>query len=259
MNEAAEALLNLTGDWTWIGFVVFLRIGAAMALLPAFGEHTVSIRIKLAVSLAFTAIIAPAVAPILDLPPADLRSLLTFSLSETVCGLAFGASIRMFVWMLQVAGTIAGQSTSLAQLLGAAGVDPQPAIAQFLVISALALAAMAGLHVRVAEALIQSYQAMPAGHFPLSHDLSAWGLANVAHMFANAFTLAAPFVITSLIYNVALGAINRAMPQLMVAFVGAPAITAGGLILLMLVSPLILSLWLDGLNMRLADPFAMPK
>lgn len=78
-------------------------------------------------------------------------------------------------------------------------------------------------------------------------------------MFANAFTLAAPFVITSLIYNVALGAINRAMPQLMVAFVGAPAITAGGLILLMLISPLILSIWLDEFNIRLANPFAMPK
>jgi flagellar biosynthetic protein FliR len=34
------------------------------------------------------------------------------------------------------------------------------------------------------------------------------------------------------------------MPQLMVAFVGAPAISLGGLILLMLVAPLMLTLWL---------------
>ncbi|MFC3118840.1 flagellar biosynthetic protein FliR [Jhaorihella thermophila] len=36
------------------------------------------------------------------------------------------------------------------------------------------------------------------------------------------FSLSAPFVIASLLYNLTLGAINRAMPQLMVTLVGAP-------------------------------------
>ena len=49
----------------------------------------------------------------------------------------------------------------------------------------------------------------------------------MAASFALALSLAAPFVIASLLYNVALGVINKAMPQLMVAFVGAPAITCG--------------------------------
>ena len=57
------------------------------------------------------------------------------------------------------------------------------------------------------------------------------------------FSLAAPFVIMGFAYNVALGAINRAMPQLMVAFVGAPAITAAGLLVLMLAAPVILHFW----------------
>ncbi|MEM8699663.1 MAG: flagellar biosynthetic protein FliR, partial [Pseudomonadota bacterium] len=56
-----------------------------------------------------------------------------------------------------------------------------------------------------------------------------------------------------------LGAINRAMPQLMVAFVGAPAITAGGLALLALAAPLILTLWLDRLDQALAFPLGAPR
>ena len=56
--------------------------------------------------------------------------------------------------------------------------------------------------------------------------------------------IAAPFVIGSLLYNVALGIINRAMPQLMVAFIGAPALTWGGLALFAVAAPLILSVWL---------------
>ena len=72
--------------------------------------------------------------------------------------------------------------------------------------------------------------------------------------FALAFTLAAPFVITSLVYNLALGVINRAMPQLMVAFVGAPVITFGAVFLLFLSAPLILSVWNAEFLAFLANP-----
>jgi flagellar biosynthetic protein FliR len=62
-------------------------------------------------------------------------------------------------------------------------------------------------------------------------------------------------VIVSLLYNVALGVINRAMPQLMVAFVGAPAITAGGLILLALTTPVLLPIWQRAFEALLLNPF----
>ena len=72
-------------------------------------------------------------------------------------------------------------------------------------------------------------------------QLSQWGIDKVSGAFAMAFRLAAPFVIVSVLYNITLGVINRAMPQLMVAFVGAPVITAGGLALLALMSPILQS------------------
>jgi flagellar biosynthetic protein FliR len=64
-----------------------------------------------------------------------------------------------------------------------------------------------------------------------------------------------PFAIAALIYNVALGVINRAMPQLMVAFVGAPALTAGGLLLLYAAAPVMLSVWITALGRVLEQPF----
>ena len=66
-------------------------------------------------------------------------------------------------------------------------------------------------------------------------------------------------MITGFAYNVALGAINRAMPQLMVAFIGAPAITAAGLLILLLASPVILHFWGVRLDLALADPLALPR
>ena len=85
------------------------------------------------------------------------------------------------------------------------------------------------------------------------------GLRAVSHVFALGFTLAAPFVIASLVYNVTLGVINRAMPQLMVAFVGAPVITFGALVMLFAASPALLSVWLDAMGAFFANPAALRR
>lgn len=235
-----------------LGLVVFLRVGATMALLPAFAERSVSVRIRLILTIAFTVIVAPAVAA--NLPDITTPTqLATYFFTETIAGLAVGAVVRFFFLALQMAGSIAAQSTSLSQIFGGATADPQPAIGHVLLVSGLALAVMADLHLRIAQMLILSYEVFPLGQLPDGQIFSGWAVTRVAHAFGMAFALAAPFVVASLIYNIALGVINRAMPQLMVAFVGAPAITAGGLALLLVSAPFLLQVWLRTLNVFLTD------
>ncbi|UWQ01422.1 flagellar biosynthetic protein FliR [Aliiroseovarius crassostreae] len=241
-----------------VGFFVFLRVGAAMALLPAFGERSVPERVRLFLGFAFTLIVAPASALQVETALSDPMRASAMVFSEPIAGLVLGGAVRLFILALQIAGSMAAQSTSLAQIFGGANSDPQPAIGHVLLVSGLALAVMLGLHVRLAELFILSYDVMPAGQFIAGDILSQWALDLVARIFGLAFTLAAPFLIASLIYNVALGVINRAMPQLMVAFVGAPAITAGGLILLFVCAPLLLPLWVDALVAFLDRPFGEP-
>jgi len=250
---ALTALTELVGVAFLAAFAVFLRIGAAMALLPAFGERTVPVRVRLVVAFAFTLIATPAVAPALpDVGPADLIGRLL--LSETIIGLTLGAILRLFVIALQVAGAMAAQSISLAQIFGGAGLDPQPTISHIMVVAGLALAVMLGLHVKIAAYLVYSYDLLPPGQLPVPGDLLDWGITRVARAFALAFGLAMPFVITSLLYNLTLGVINRAMPQLMVAFVGAPAITLGGLVLVALSLPFALQVWLSTMDAFFLDP-----
>ncbi|NUB44606.1 flagellar biosynthetic protein FliR [Fertoebacter nigrum] len=254
MTDLTAALTQLTGlgqAALWSAFLVSLRVGAVMALLPAFGEQVVPQRVRLVLTLAFTAVILPVVAERL---PTD-GFIVPFA-AEVVAGLALGIGLRLFILALQIAGTIAAQAASLSQLFGGAGPEPQPAIANLLVLAGLALAVNTGLHLRAAEAMILSYDVFPAGRLPRAADLADWGLGQVTRAFGLGFTLAAPFVIASVIYNVALGVINRAMPQLMVAFVGAPALTLGGLVLLAVTAPVALSLWVHALQAHLAAPFA---
>ena len=240
------------------GGLVFARIGPVFALLPVFGERVVPARIRLVAALAMTAVVAPAVAGRIVLPASSPLGWALFLGAETLVGLALAMALRIMVMVLQMAGTKAAQATSLSQAFGGAGVDPQPAISQVLVMGGLAAIVLTGFPERLAVLLVLSYDFFPAGHWPDPGSLAQWGTGRVARAFALAFSLAAPFVIGSALYNLALGAINRAMPQLMVAFVGAPALTLGGLVLFALAAPLMLAIWLGAFHGVLADPMVLP-
>jgi flagellar biosynthetic protein FliR len=257
MTSQIAALLDISNAMLWHGIAVFLRVGALVALLPAFGERTVPARIKLVIIMCFVLIVAPA-APRGNMAP-SMDSLIWLTMTETLSGLLLGLGVRLFILALQTAGSIAAQATSLSQILGGAAVDPLPAMGYILIIGGIALAVLTGLHVKAAMLIIMSYNFMPMGELPLGYVVSSWGVAQVARAFALAFTLAAPFVIISVIYNLALGAINKAMPQLMVAFVGAPVITAGGLFILFLAAPYILLHWVTALDAYLANPYQTPQ
>lgn len=247
-------LLGMGRDGLALGLAVFLRIGAAMALLPAFGEQSVPARVRLGLGLAFTLIVAPAVSGVLApavARPADHPGLWV---TEPLIGLAFGVSLRLSVMLLQIAGTIIAQSISLSQAFVSAGAEPTPVVGEILVMGALALAVSFGLHLRVAEALVETYGIFPPGTWPTGSELLTWGIGRIGASFALGFSLAMPFVIAALVYNVALGVINKAMPQLMVAMVGAPALTLGGMVLLILVAPVILTVWIRAAGEMLLAP-----
>mgnify|MGYP001178257804 CR=1 FL=1 len=257
MTELVSALSDILGlaqGVAWAAALAFVRIGAMIALTPGFGDPSVPQRVKLALVVAFTLVVTPALAD--RIGPEAVPSFLALG-SEVVAGLLLGLGMRLFVLALQTAAAMIAQATTLSQLFSGAGPEPQPAIGNLFVMAGVALAMTAGLHVRAAELLLLSYDLLPAGG-PVSAAAAAdWGLEVIGRTFALAFSLAAPFVIASLIYNLALGVINRAMPALMVSMVGAPALTLGGLALLAVAVPVILAAWLDAFSGHMADPFAV--
>jgi len=254
--ELFEHLLSAAQIWlaTFVG--VFLRVGACFFVLPGLGEQMIPLRVRLGAALAMSVLLTPMLHSEIAItglmPPREAF------FSEAVIGLCLGLALRFVVYALQTAGTIAAQATSLSQIMGGASPDPLPAMGAILSLAGIALVVLTGLHVHMASTFLQSYALFPFGGLPMPSDLAEWGIARVSASFALAFSLSAPFLIASLLYNVALGVINKAMPQLMVAFVGAPAITWGGLGLLMLATPAILMSWSAAFDATLANPWAPP-
>lgn len=245
------ALLAVAEGLAWAAFLVFLRVGAMVALMPGFGEQAVPQRIKLALVIAFTLVIAPIIAETPALPSPALVVLL----GEAAVGLILGIGMRLFLLALQTAAVIVAQATTLSQLFAGATPDPQPAIGNLFVLAGIALALGAGLDLQAIRLVLLSYDILPAGGRPDPAAATDWNLDLVSQTFSLAFSLAAPFVIASMIYNLALGAINRAMPQLMVSMVGAPLLTFGALAFLAIATPSLLALWLQSFEIWMADPF----
>ena len=240
--------------------LVFVRVSAAVALMPGFGEQAIPARVRLMAAIGFTMVVWPMVAP--ALPPIDtgLSAMGVLIVIEAGIGFLVGISLRLMVMALQLAGSIAAQSTAITQVAGV-GVtpDPMPAVGNILMLAGLTLALVTGLHIKAALAIASTYKLFPLGTIPVAGDIAEWGIARVANVFTFGFTMAAPFVIASFAYNLALGAINRAMPALMVAFIGAPLITAAALLILLLAAPAIITVWNDRLDMVLANPMGMPE
>lgn len=221
---------------TLVALAILFRMAGLVSLIPLFGERAVPARVKFGIAFALTLIILPLV-------DTSVTVTLSVLMIEVVTGAFLGVLLRLTMVALQTAGTIAAQATSLSQLFGGGASEPMPALGHFLIVSALAVLALSGFQIYLVDMILISYDIFPMGVVITAAIFSETGLNAVAKSFDIAVALAAPFTIASLLYNFMLGAINKAMPQLMVALVGAPAITFLGMFLFLLASPLMLSTW----------------
>lgn len=223
---------------------VFTRIAAALMLLPGIGERSVPARVRLAAALCIAAVMAPLIAPAVPEVPEGAAELALMLAAEAVAGLMIGFSFRILVYILQIAGMIAAQNLSLSQMFGS-GVapDPEPTISTLLTLAGIALLLGAGLHVHFIAALSGFYEVLPFGQFPAGGDAAEWTASRVSAGFRIAVALAAPFLVIGFVYNLAMGALNRAMPQLMVSFVGVPLIVWLGLLALFATAPAVFDAW----------------
>jgi flagellar biosynthetic protein FliR len=214
--------------------LVFARIGAMVMLLPGLGETNIPVRIKLAIALLLTLIILPLhrLAYHIDLQ-VSLTPLLVLMVHEIVIGIVLGATARVTLSALQVAGSVIAQQMGLGFVTA---IDPTQGqqgllIGNFLTLLGVTLLFATDSHHLVIAALNDSYAIFSPGEMMPSGDIAALATRAFAAAFKIGMQLAAPFLVFGLVFNIGLGVLARLMPQMQVYFVGVPlSILAGFLI-----------------------------
>lgn len=230
-------------------FLVFVRVGAAVMFLPGFGEMTVPVRVRLGAAAVLSLALAQAVPGLPVAVPDEGGELMRQIAGELIAGTFLGLGSRLFLAALQVAGSVVGQAIGLSNPFAVAGTgfEGGSIVSGTLVIAGIALVFAADLHYLMIEALLRSY-----GPMPVAADIDTGVLAQdfsvlVAATFRLGVGLAAPFLAFAMLFNVALGLVNRAMPALPVFFVGTPALLLGGLAVLAVTSVAMLTAFSAGL------------
>jgi len=254
----AQSLLAALPLDVFVAFAVFCRIGAFFMTAPAFGDFSLSPRLRLAAALAVAAAVAPALGAFYpdwakEARPLTMASLL---LSEVLAGAFLGLAARAFVSALNVAGQVVALQSgfSLAQVFDPTQQLQGAIVGGFFAVLGTTLVFATDLHHLLLGALADSYTLMAPGAAPKIGDMSAAMTGAVAGAFSLGVRLAAPFILFGLVFQAGVGVLSRLMPQAQVFFMLMPANLAIGLLLLMLTTGLVMSAFLAGFEDFLA-PF----
>jgi flagellar biosynthetic protein FliR len=230
--------------------LVFARVGAMVMLLPGFGEANIPVRIKLAIGLLLTLIILPLHRAAYQVDMQSVTSLLILMFQEIVIGVVLGATARVTLSALQVAGSVIAQQLGLGFVTS---VDPTQGqqgllIGNFLTILGLTLLFATDSHHLVIAAINDSYKIFSPGEFLPSGDVAALATQAFAAAFKIGMQLSAPFLVFGLVFNIGLGVLARLMPQMQVYFVGVPLSILAGFLIFALIITAMMGTFLDYFN-----------
>ena len=204
--------------------LAFARIAAMVMLLPGLGEVNIPVRIKLSIALLLTMIVLPLNRQAYQVDLQSLAPLLVMMVHEIVIGIVLGATARVTLSALQVAGSVIAQQMGLGFVTA---VDPTQGqqgilIGNFLTMLGVTLLFSTDSHHLIIAALSDSYKIFAPGELIPSGDVASLATKAFAAAFKIGLQLSAPFLVFGLVFNIGLGVLARLMPQMQVYFVGAP-------------------------------------
>jgi flagellar biosynthetic protein FliR len=230
-------------------FLAFCRVGSCFMLMPGLSSARVPLQVRLFVAIAATGALLmhewDRIAPFATRNPAALLALVA---SEVLIGALIGLMARLYTTALQF------MAAAIAALVGFAGVggmgieenEPEGPLGSIITFSALMLLFVFDFHHEIIRALVMSYELAPVS--TVFDPQTA--LVDVTDTLSEAFMviirLGSPFLAYAILVNLAVGFVNKLVPQIPVYFISLPFVVAGGLIMLYFAIPTLLTLFADG-------------
>ena len=236
-----------TAQQVFAAGLIFSRLGAIIMLIPGLGETFVPPRIRLALALSLALMLLPVLTPAIPVLPTTVSGMAGAVIKELAIGLLVGSIIRMFMSSLAAAGEVMSIQTTLAfaQTANPTQASPSTTLGTFLGLIGVLLVMTTDLHHMFIAAIVKSYTLFPFTRPLPVADAGALAIQTVSRSFALGIQLAAPVIVFSMVFNIAVGLVGRVMPQFQIFFVASPLMVLMGLSIFGLSLGTIGMVWLD--------------
>lgn len=254
-----ESLLNqFLGEFFFTFFMIFVRFGTALMIMPGIGDTFINARVRLLFALALTLIVTPSLAG--NLPPAPPIGymFILFVMKEAIIGFFIGLIGRILMTILSIAGmTISMQSGLASAMVFNPTMSGQGSIiGSFLSLLGVVLLFATNLHHILILTIYNSYDLFQFATINEIGDMTGVISNLLNDVFRIGVQFAAPFIIISLMMYLALGVLARLMPQLQVFFIALPLQILVGFMVLSIILSIGMTYWLTEVRGILTDIFA---
>ncbi|MDR6770622.1 flagellar biosynthetic protein FliR [Azospirillum sp. BE72] len=242
-----NVLQQLLGEQIFVWMLVFLRVGTAFSVMPTIGDAFITPRTRLLFALAVSVLVAPVIRPQLPPMPGGPFQLLVLAAGEMTIGIFLGTIARLLMGTLEVAGTIISLQSGLANAqifnpaLATAGSLPGALMGWL----GLLLLFVTDLHHLLIMAVVDSYATFtPGAAIPVDDMANVIGQL-VSKTFLLGVQMSAPFLITGILFALALGLLNKLAPQVQVFQIFTSVQVLMGLFLFALTLGAMMLFWLS--------------
>jgi flagellar biosynthetic protein FliR len=221
--------------------LMWIRVMGLFTTAPIWSNRQIPVQVRVALSFAIGLLLhglipqPPLAVSLVQLIPVALKELLVGMLIGFVVALAFGA--------FQFAGELLDINIgfTMMNVLDPMTNTQAPLLGNFLYILSLLIFFVINGHHMLFQAVVDSYRVVPVDGAVLTAPLAEHMVQAGAQMFAIGLQVAMPIMAALLLTAVALGIINRTVPQMNVFVMGLPVQMFVGIALLVVILPLYLA------------------
>ena len=218
------------GQWWW----PFLRVAAALWMLPVFGDSRVTTPVRMLFAAMLSLLVAPMMPKMPAIDPFSLGAVV-LAFEQIIFGLLFGLCVVLFFLILTMAGQILSMQMGLAMAIMNDPIngDTAPIIGQMMLIFCTLLFLALNGHLLTLELLVSSFRQWPVGSSVFQLDLNS--VVNLlGWSISSALALTMPAVVAMLLVNLTFGVMNRVAPSLNIISLGFPMTLLLGLVAMLL-------------------------
>ena len=217
-------------------FLIFCRVGGCLLIVPGFSSARVPPQVRLFIALAVTVAVAPI---LLEKFQGGLKgqapaTTLWWIVTETLTGLLIGLLGRIFFLALQTMAAAIALAIGFGSIPGTPidESEPMSPIGSLIMMVATALIFISDMQWELFRGLIASYARLPPGE-GFGTQLALIQITDqITATFLLALRISSPFIVYSVVVNLAVGLTNKLTPQIPVYFLSTPFVLLGGLLIL---------------------------